>query len=442
MKIENVENYIVQKQLFNHNKPILIALSGGIDSFVMSHVLINLGYSVFFAHCNFQLRGEESDSDEKFVIDIAKEWNVKIHTKRFETVEYANKYNLSIQESARKLRYEWFKELILENDYQCVATAHNADDIAETILINLGRGCGIAGLHGIPVKNGNIVRPISFVPRVEIEEYARVNRIRYRNDSSNFEKKYTRNKIRHDVIPVLKKIFPGFIENVFHSTELICKQEEIYNQKIASFSEYFISKNNKIEVDLNPFFIHENGDIILFELLKQYNFSVSQVRNIIEQGHDKSGNRYESNTHLATTHSDKLIIDKLKSDFFKEEFMIESVFKCNQLPINLNMESISKNQISSLTPHNANYIYVDYSKLNFPLTLRHWKKGDRIYPYGLNGSKKIQDLFSDLKLNLFQKKDVWILESGGKIMWVVGIKADKRFCVENNSEQIIKISVY
>ncbi len=441
MEIQAVENYIVQKQLFKHEKPLLIALSGGIDSFVMSHVLIKLGYPVNFAHCNFQLRGEESNLDEKFVLDIAKEWNIKIHIKRFNTKEYANQNNLSIQETARILRYEWFSELIIENDYQCVATAHNADDVAETLLINLGRGCGIAGLHGIPVKNGNIVRPILFASRMEIEEYARINRIRFRNDSSNFEKKYTRNKIRHDVIPILKKIFPVFIENITHSTELISKQEEIYNQAIASYSKHLAFENDKIVVDLNPFINHENGDIILFELLKKYNFSVSQVRNILEQGIKNKGSRFESSTHLAITHSGKLIIEESKFDECKDEYIIENIYKLNNLPINLCIENTSKNQISELIPQNPNYIFVDYSKLKFPLTIRHWKKGDRIYPYGLNGSKKIQDLYSDLKLNLFQKKDTWILESEDKIVWVIGFKADKRFCVDNKTEQILKIVV-
>ncbi len=442
MEIQKVEDYIIHRQLFKHDKPVLVALSGGIDSFVMSDILIKLNYSVVFAHCNFQLRGDESDLDEKFVSNIANEWNIPIRVIRFKTTEYATENSLSTQESARKLRYDWFKELISEHNYQCVATAHNADDVAETLLINLGRGCGIAGLRGIPVKNGDIVRPILFVSRMEIEEYARESRIRFRNDSSNFERKYTRNKIRHDIIPILKTIFPGFIENITQSTELICKQEDIYNIVISQYSKHIVENNNKTEVELTPFIHIENSEVILYELLKPFHFSLSQVKNIILQGIENNGCRFDTFSHQAITHSGKLLIKNADSNILKDEYLIENLLDFNNLPILLNIENISKNEISELIPQSKNQIFVDYSKLVFPLKIRHWKKGDRIYPYGLNGSKKIQDLFSDLKLNLFQKKEVWILESDQKIVWVIGIKPDKHFSVSTNTEQILKFTVY
>ena len=427
MLIPKVEHFIFQKQLLVHNKPLIVANSGGIDSMVLTDILMKLNYSVELAHCNFQLRGSESDSDEKFVRDIASKWNIPVHVIHFNTKEIVEKSSVSLQEVARKLRYDWFEELILNCDFQGVATAHHADDVAETFLINLGRGCGIAGLHGIPPKNGNIVRPILFLSRAEIEEYARVNRICFRNDSSNAEHKYTRNKIRHEVIPILKQIFPEFIHSVSKTTELVSKQENIYNLKVSEFDKYIESILDKTEVDLRSFSKRTNDEIILFELLKPFDFNYSQICNMLNEGVKKSGIRFQSASHLAITHKGKLIIKPLTEHENEEEYLINGLSCFFDLPISFSCEVLDRSHISEPILTSPSEIFIDSDKITFPLKLRHWQNGDKFYPSGLKGSKKLQDFFSDLKLNLFQKKAIWILESNHEIVWIVGYRADKRF---------------
>lgn len=442
MLISKVEQFIFQKQLLVHNKPLIVANSGGIDSMVLTDILMKLNYSVELAHCNFQLRASESDSDEKFVRDIASKWNIPIHVTHFNTKEIVEKSSASLQEVARKLRYDWFDELILNIGFQGVATAHHADDVAETFLINLGRSCGIAGLHGIPPKNGTVVRPILFLSRNEIEEYARVNRICFRNDSSNAEHKYTRNKIRHEVIPILKQIFPEFIHSVSKTTELVSKQENIYNSRISEFNTYITSILDNTEVDLISMSKINNIDVILFELLKPFNFNFSQICNMLNEGVTKSGIRFQSSTHMAITHDGKLIIKPLTEDDNKEEYLIHTISDFSELPISFSYELLDKSQLLRPISATLSEIFVDLDKLTFPLKLRHWQNGNKFHPSGLNGSKKLQDFFSDLKLNLFQKKAIWILESNDEVVWIVGYRADKRFFISPHTEQILRICVF
>ncbi len=441
MIIQQIKNCIVQKELLLSDSKILIALSGGIDSVVLTHILKSLDYAIEIAHCNFGLRGYESDADQVFVEKLAKEWGLKIHIATFETTLMSKKLKLNIQETARKLRYDWFQELAKEQSFNVVATAHNADDLIETILINYGRGCGISGLHGIPYKNGIYVRPLLDTPRIEIENYAKENRLYFRVDSSNLEKKYTRNKLRHDLIPIFKKTFPNFIQTVVNNTELIIKQEEIYYSKIEEFKSFISEKNEEIIIDLAPFKREKNGDIILFEWLKKYQFSYHQVKNLLEQKTFSSGQKYINNKYISITHKSQLIIKPNISEETSAEYWIENGEETIHLPIILKFEHLSVRQVFNLHEIGIHELYVDAEKIKFPLRLRRWKNGDRIYPYGLNGSKKIQDYFSDIKLSIFEKQNVWILESDDKIVWIVNHKADRRFNVDHKSEQIFKISV-
>lgn len=441
MIIQQIKNCIVQKKLFTANSKILVAISGGIDSVVLTHALQKLNYNIELAHCNFKLRGEESDADQMFVQKLAEEWNLKVHFAVFDTNTISQNLKINTQETARKLRYDWFEQICQQHHFQAVATAHNADDQAETILINIGRGCGISGLHGIPYINNKIVRPLLNTNRNDIETYAKENRIMFRVDSSNLERKYTRNKLRHDVIPILKKTFPNFIETITKNTELISQQEQIYNSKIQEFSKHITTIENQTTVELNPFKHTKNGEVILFELLKNFQFSFQQIQQMLKSENLQSGQKYISRNFISITHQSKLIIKPNSNTEIHHEYWIESPESTNHLPIDIQFDRLSFRQIDSLHNMQKNELFVDAEKIKFPLLLRKWKNGDRFYPFGLNGSKKVQDYFGDIKLNLFEKQNVWILESHDKIVWIVNHRADRRFAIDNKTEQIFKISV-
>lgn len=442
MILQQIKSCIVHKELFNSNHKILIAISGGIDSVVMAHALKELHFKIELAHCNFKLRGDESDNDQKFVENLAKVWNLPLHIKQFDTNQISKELKLNTQETARKIRYEWFQEIIEMHSFDVIAIAHNADDQVETVLINYGRGCGISGLHGIPYKNGQIVRPLLNSPRIEIENYAKDNRLNFRIDSSNLEKKYTRNRLRHEVVPVLKKTFPNFLQNAINNTELILKQEQIYFSKVDDFRKFISLNQDETVVDLLPFQEQKNGEIILFELLKKYSFSYRQIEKLLKQESIPSGQKYINHSFIAITHQSKLIIKPNSTVETASEYWIENPQETEHLPFSLTFEHLSPRHVQNLYLLEANEIYVDTDKIIFPLCLRPWKPGDRIYPYGLKGSKKVQDLFSDLKMNLFEKQNVWILESDNKIVWIINIRADRRFNVDNKTEQIFKLRVY
>lgn len=441
MILQQIKSCIVQKELFNSNHKILIAISGGIDSVVMTHALKELDYKIELAHCNFNLRGDESDGDQKSVENLAKEWNLPLHLKQFNTNQISKELKLNTQETTRKIRYEWFHEIIKMHSFDVIAIAHNADDQVETVLINYGRGCGISGLHGIPYKNGQIVRPLLNSPRIEIEDYAKKNRLYFRIDSSNLEKKYTRNKLRHDVVPILKKTFPNFLQNSIQNTELILKQEQIYFSKVNDFQKFISFNQDETVVDLLPFQRETNGEIILFELLKKFFFSYREIEKLIKQEIIPSGQKYINHSFIAITHQSKLIIKPNTWVETAPEYWIENSQETEHLPFLLNFEHLSPRHVQDLYSLEANELYVDADKITFPLCLRRWKPGDRIYPYGLKGSKKVQDVFSDLKMNLFEKQNVWILESDDKIVWIINLRADRRFNVDNTTEQIFKLKV-
>lgn len=441
MILRQIEKCTVQKGLFKTEDKILIAISGGIDSVVLTHALKELHYKIELVHCNFKLRGDESDMDQKFVEDLAKEWNLPLHIKQFDTNQISKELKLNTQETARKIRYEWFQEVIENHSFDVIAIAHNADDQIETVLINYGRGCGISGLHGIPYKNGQIVRPLLNSPRIEIEHYAKDNRLNFRIDSSNLENKYTRNRLRHDVVPILKKTFPNFLQNAINNTELILKQEQIYFSKVNEFQKFISLKQEETVIDLLPFQEEANGDIILFELMKKFFFSYREIEKLLKQENIPSGQKYINHSFIAVTHQSKLIIKPNKSIETASEYWIENSRETEHLPFSLRFEHLSPRHAYNLHLAESNELYVDADKIIFPLCLRHWKAGDRIYPYGLKGSKKVQDVFSDLKLNLFEKQNAWILESGQKIVWIINHLADRRYKVDNTTEQIFKLRV-
>ena len=420
-------------------RKILVACSGGADSMVLVHVLLSLNENIAIAHCNFNLRGEDSNADEELVRNFALKNKLSFHVESFDTTGFAKHNKISTQVAARELRYEFFKRLKKEFSYDYIAMAHHADDMAETVLINLGRGSGIAGLKGMPVFKNDIIRPLINVSRREIENYATKNSVKYRDDITNFDNKYTRNRIRNEVLPILKEVFPNFLQNVSNSAQLLSSQEVIYDERISDFSKYIKEDNDQISVDLQGFASSKQAAVVLFEFLKEYQFTFSQCENILED-FSKNGKIYHTQTHKSTIWNKNLLIELISAENQQDIFYIEDLFNLTKLPINLEISLFSKDEIADFKA-NQNEIYIDYSLLKFPLILRRWQNGDRIYPYGLKGSKKLKDVFNDLKINVLEKERAWVLESNGEIVWLVNYKSDRRFAVSENSEQIIKISV-
>lgn len=437
--LKQFEINIKKNNLFRKTDKILVAFSGGVDSVVLCDLLFKAGYNFELAHCNFQLRENEANDDTAFCEDYAKSINSKCHTIYFNTKEYALTNKLSIQMAARELRYNWFKELISENGYTYLLTAHHANDNAETLLVNLTRGTGIKGLQGIPEKQNNIIRPLLFATKEAIKQYAEKENIPFREDSSNQEVKYKRNFIRHQIIPELKKLNPTLESTLNTSIRYFKQSAQIVAQFCEiKFNEMCKEENNLLKINISLLLKEAQKETLLFEWLHFKNFKASQIEQLanllIEDG--SIGKQFESPTHELVVDRTDIIVKKKNSEILINEFHINSLTETNHLPFTLILEEINKIDFSP----NKNEIFITVTDNLFPLTLRKWKIGDKFKPFGMTGFKKISDYFKDQKLTKFEKEDAWILESNAQIIWVVGYRMDDRFKVTDESIKILRIT--
>ncbi|WP_333909544.1 tRNA lysidine(34) synthetase TilS [Tenacibaculum aiptasiae] len=423
---------------FLKEKKLLIAISGGVDSVVLTHLLHQLKFDISLAHCNFQLRGKESDLDEIFINDLGKKLSLSTHTIQLKTDEYAKKYKLSIQLAARKLRYDWFNQLAKEHDFDYILTAHHADDNLETFLINLTRGTGLEGLTGIPVKNDNIVRPLLVFSREEIKNFATTNAIQWREDASNSETKYLRNKIRHQIIPVLKEVNPSLLNSFIKTNEFLKQSQQIVDDKIKEISsEVLVNKGDIIKIDIKKILSFSNPKAYLYQLLKGYKFTEwDDVYNLI---YAQSGKKVSTNFYTLLKDRDFLLLLRTNKNSSSENERVIIYKENTQIvsPINLLFKNVQKK-----TRTDINTIYVDKNLLNYPLILRKWEKGDYFYPTGMVGKKKLSKYFKDEKISVFDKKDIWLLCSGdNEIIWIIGKRQDRRFVSSNNTTQLLRITI-
>lgn len=435
--IEQFEQYRKQKKLFSSNDKILLAVSGGIDSAVMLDIFIRLKYNIAVAHCNFQLRGEESERDEEFVRTLCNNAGIRLHRKRFRTAEYANEKGISIQMAARDLRYNWLAGIKEEKNYDLVAMGHNLNDSIETMLINLTRGTGINGLTGISPKSGYVIRPLLFATRHIIREYSINNNIEYREDSSNIKTKYTRNKIRHNVIPVLQQINPSVLHSIDETSDHLRSTYIIYEQAIVTKRKEIvesIGKTVSIKTSalkkLNPL------EAWVYELFKKWNFGKQQLGDIIQIIHGKTGKQIFSKSHILTKDRDKIIITRLNTEQHKLNIINSVDDLRNSLLIGDYKIISQKDVIISTDP---SYAYLDADLIKFPLTIRKWKEGDFFYPLGMQGRKKVSDLLVDIKIPLPEKDNIYVLEMNDMIVWVIGLRIDNRFKVTESSEEVLVI---
>ena len=432
--IQEFQNHINQNFAILANKKLIIATSGGLDSMVLLHLCQNSNLEIVIAHCNFQLRGIESFEDQNFVQEFAVANNIPIFITQFDTKNFANDYKLSTQVAARNLRYNWFYELLETENYDFILTAHHADDNLETFIINLSRGTGLNGLVGIPAQNNKIIRPFLIFSRQEIEDYAKANNIKWREDSSNASDKYLRNKIRHNIIPQIKELNENFLES-FQKTQNYLQESQtmVEDATIMIYQQVAQEVEEEIHFDLLKLKTLPNFKSYLYEWLQEFGFSAwNDIYDLVDS---QSGKNIYSNDYQLLKNRNYLIL----SPIYKHKNEIYFIEK-NQLEVKIPIKLLLC-QVSEISNTNQNTIFVDADKLSFPLTIRKWTEGDSFQPFGMNGSsKKVSKFFKDEKLSVLEKQKIWILTSDNQIVWIIGLRQDERFKIENKTKQILQIT--
>ena len=434
--IQKLTAHINTNVPFLKDKKLLIAISGGLDSVVLYHILTSLNFDISLAHCNFNLRGKESDLDEEFVKKLSQKTSNQIFTKLFDTEKYSKDNKLSTQIAARELRYTWFQELVEKHNFDYILTAHHADDNLETFLINLTRGTGLEGFTGIPKINGNIVRPLLPFSREEILKYAKENKIEWREDASNASTKYTRNKLRHQVIPVLKEINPSLLSSFEKTLENLQESQQILEDRIDEVSSEIIETKEAItKINIDKIQQLSNPKAYLYQLLKNHSFT--EWNDVYDLLSAQSGKQVFSKTHRLLKDRDFLMLTKKEvSSFIKDSFEItENQSKITQ-PIQLTFEEIQEN-----STENKQTIYVDKDLLKYPLLVRKWQNGEYLYPTKMQGKKKLSKFFKDDKFSLLEKENTWLLcNADNEIIWVINHRQDRRFSTTSSTRKTLKIT--
>lgn len=423
---------IIEKyKLWKSSDRLLLAISGGVDSMVLLHLCKSLYNEIAIAHCNFHLRDEDADADEKLVKETAEALNISCFIKHFDTKSYAEENGISIEMAARDLRYHFFEELCKTYYFDKVLTAHHSNDNAETLLLNISKGTGIRGLTGIPRKREKIIRPLLSFSRKEIESYANANGIAYRVDETNSDSKFQRNKLRNKIIPLLEEINPSLVQTLNTTAERMQEIKQIYEETIQNQLIKLVEKDRiaiaALEKETFPL-------SILYEWLLPYGFSNTIASDTMATLANTEEKIFYAEDYRLVKSRGYLILVPLKEKKKETYEILETgVFE----PVRLHIEVYS----GKIIP-NKNIAYFDRKKLRFPLTLRHWEEKDRFHPFGMKGSKKLSDFFKDMKLNTLQKEAQWILCQGEQIIWVVGLRADERYKVDDMTKEIIKITFY
>ena len=405
---------------------------------VMLDLFLKKGYQVGMAHCNFNLRGKESDDDQQFVSDFAEKRNIPFHVTSFETLKYAEERGISIQMAARDLRYDWLKQIRKEYGYHHIAVGHNSDDSIETFFINLTRNSGIHGLTGIKPRINDIIRPLLFASRQEIEAYAGSNHISYREDSSNKETKYLRNKIRHQIIPEFEKVNPSFRNNIQDVTRRLGDLEKQLVHLTRHYQHIAMTiADEQVKIDITKLPSAEIMQIVLFEMVKDYGFNGDQVKSMVGAAQGESGRQFFSGNYRIVKDRNEFIITRRKETEDNEYTVEEGVSRIS-IPVTLSFEVFPKTGPLEIQGQ-ADTALLDYDKLIFPLKLRKWQQGDRFMPFGMNHFKKLSDFFTDNRLSLVEKEAVWLVESGGDIVWIINQRIDNRYRITEKTQKILKM---
>ena len=416
------------------NKKLFLAVSGGLDSMVLLHLMHQLHYQISVLHCNFALRGSESDGDEHFVKSICDDLNCTFNVQKFDTKQYAIENKVSIQVAARELRYNWFASKIKTENFDFVLTAHHLDDSLETFLINISRGTGLQGLLGIPSQNNTILRPLLPFSRESILDYAQTNKINWREDSSNATTKYLRNKLRLEVIPLLKQVQPNLLNNFATTLQHLQQSNALVSDASNSlFSRVVTAHSDGLEIDLEQLVHLPNYKAYLYQWLQKYNFkSWDDVYQLV---HAESGKKVLSTNYVLLKNRNKLLLHPKIEATVDAPFFIE--FECTEVKYPVNLLFLD---VPSHTVCNANTIFVDKSLLQYPLIIRKFNKEDSFRPFGFDRSKKVTKFLKDAKLSEIEQQNTWLLCSNNAIIWIINRRLDDRFKVTANTTSIVKIT--
>ncbi|WP_461534284.1 tRNA lysidine(34) synthetase TilS [Sinomicrobium sp.] len=413
---------------------LLVAISGGIDSVVLTRLCRMAELDIALAHCNFHLRGEDSNGDEVFVKSLAEELGIPVFTTSFQTEEYAKSKGISIQIAARELRYEWFGKLLDTENYEYLLTAHHADDMLETFLINLSRGTGIEGLSGIPKVNGKIVRPLLPFSREQLFAYLTENKWMWREDGSNADTKYLRNKIRHRVVPELKQLSQGFLEQFGRTQKHLRECELILEKHMVELKNRILQRREEqwiVAVDdlkaLDP------KETYLHYLFREFDFPADEVHKLLDA---MSGKFITSDRYVMLKNREELIVSP-RREKTAVQYLIAAETDEILAPIHLQFSVGEFTERSS-----AADVTIDKDKLKYPLILRKWEKGDYFYPLGMPHRKKVSKFFKDEKFSIFDKEDTWLLCSESDVVWIVGYRLDDRFKVTSDTKNILRVVLH
>jgi len=442
---QTFEHFIKEHQLFDQQNGLLIAVSGGLDSVVLCHLCAQARYSFAIAHCNFRLRGEESDRDEAFVQQLARAYHVPFHIKRFDTEAYAAENKCSIQVAARELRYHWFEELLndslaqKEQKLNRILTAHHLDDNIETVMMNFFKGTGIAGLRGIKPRSGRLVRPLLFASKEDLLQFANSNGLKWVEDSSNNQQKYTRNYFRLELLPALEKVFPSVKENLADNIQRFTEAELLYEQAVSVHKTKLLEHKGE-DVYIPVLKLQKSVPLrtIVFEIIKAYGFTQKQVPEVIKLLESESGKYITSPSHRILKNRSWLIISPLQSHESNLIVIEKDTSEVSYNSKKLQLKSIKKNAFA-IDP-NPSIAFLDQTEIRFPLLLRKWKEGDYFYPLGMRKKKKLSRFFIDTKLSIKDKEDVWVLESNKRIVWIIGYRIDDRFKITEKTNKILQIT--
>jgi tRNA(Ile)-lysidine synthase len=426
--------YVQQEQLFDTSQKVLLAVSGGIDSVAMTHLFSQAGFDFAIAHCNFQLRGAESVRDEDFVRQLAIRYNVPFYTIKFDTEDYTVKQKVSTQVAARELRYVWLEDIRRENGFNFIATAHHMQDNVETALMNFCKGTGIAGMHGILPRQGNIIRPLLFVQKEALVNYGKAAELDYVEDSSNVTDKYTRNFFRHQVIPQIQEAFPGAVVNMAGTINRLKEAEVLYHQAIALHKKRLLTqKGSTWMIPVLKLQKTVPLQTIVYEIFREFNCSPSQAEQVLSLLDSESGKLVETATHRIIRNRQWLLITTLEEEEAPVVVIEKGQTQARCIAGQLQLREVTTPHISAA----VNMACLDSKHLQFPLLFRRWKQGDYFYPLGMIRKKKVSRFFIDQKLSLIQKEKVWVIESGKRIVWVVGMRIDNRFRITDSTKEML-----
>jgi tRNA(Ile)-lysidine synthase len=410
-----------------------------VDSVVLCELCKQAGYDFVIAHCNFQLRGKESESDEEFVRGLAEKYNVTFYNTAFDTKAISKQEKKSIEETARDLRYNWFEEIRIKKNYGFILTAHHANDNIETVLMNFFRGTGIKGLHGILSKQNKIIRPLLFATKNELVAFANKNKLQFVTDYTNAENDFTRNYFRNELIPSMQKVFSEVEENILKNIGRLGEAEQLYNQAIALHkSKLLEQKGNEIHIPVLKLQKVQPLATIIYEIIREYNFTAHQTEEVVALLQSESGKYIQSTSHRIIKNRKWLIISPNQTTV-AQNILVEE--KDKEITFQTGILQIEKvQQTSNFKPQTTNLIaQLDAAEIKFPLLLRKWKQGDYFYPLGMQKKKKLSRFFIDQKLSITQKEKVWVIECNKKILWVVGMRIDDRFKITGKTKDVLQI---